>query len=346
MSQPAPNGSREAAQSAGLRYVCDEDPGIHRVRRGRGFSYVLPDGQVIRDKKERQRIKQIVIPPAWRDVWICPRPDGHILATGRDDRGRKQYCYHPRWREVRDTAKFDRMLHFGEALPELRARVDGDLRRHGLPPQRVLALVVRLLDETLIRVGNEEYAEANETYGLTTLRSEHVEVSSSKVVFDFVGKGGTERQVAFRDRRLARAVHQCHELGGQELFTYLDEDDELVTVGSAEVNDYLRDLVGEDVTAKDFRTWGGTSLVARVLAELGPAGSDKEAAGNVLTAIDAAAEQLGNTRAVCRQSYVHPSIPEAYFQGRLLDHWRVARSRQWLDRSEVTLLAVLKAEAA
>jgi DNA topoisomerase I len=332
----------ETADAAGLRYVNEDMPCIRRRRRGKGWEYTGPDGKRITDPKERQRIAGIVIPPAWKDVWICPRPDGHILAVGRDARGRKQYKYHPRWREVRDETKFHRLTDFGTALPDIRARTDKDLSARGLPREKVLALVVRLLDRTLIRVGNEEYAEENDAYGLTTLRHDHVEVNGSTVVFDFTGKGGAEREVALRDQRLARIVHQCHELGGQELFAYEDESGEVVDVGSAEVNDYLRDLTSDDFSAKEFRTWGGTVAAARTLVDLGEAVTKKEAEKNVLAAVDAAAERLGNTRAVCRSSYVHPAVPEAYLEGELLERWRRTRRSGALGRGERTVLAVLK----
>jgi DNA topoisomerase I len=333
----------QTANEAGLRYVSEDMPCIRRRRRGKGWQYLGVDGKTITDADERARIEAIAVPPAWTDVWICPRADGHILAVGRDARGRKQYRYHPRWREVRDETKFERMTEFGAVLPDIRNETDAHLRLRGLPREKVLALVVRLLDETLIRVGNDEYAEENESYGLTTLRQEHVDVNGATVVFDFAGKGGAERQVALKDARLARIVHQCHELGGQELFAYEDEEGSTVDVGSTDVNDYLRDLTADDYTAKDFRTWGGTVEAARTLAELGEPASRKEAEKNVLISIDRAAEKLGNTRAVCRSSYVHPSIPDAYLDGDLLDRWRKARSAGTLDRGERTVLALLRA---
>jgi DNA topoisomerase-1 len=332
----------EAASEAGLLYVTDEVPGIRRIRRGRGFSYVGPDGVVIQDEHERARIKEIAIPPAWTDVWICPRKEGHILATGRDARGRKQYCYHRKWRETRDGTKFHRLGTFGELLPDLRASVERDLLLPGLPPEKVLALVVSLLDETLIRVGNPEYAIANETYGLTTLGAEHVEVSSSRVVFDFNGKGGAPLQVALRDRRLARLVKQCHELGGQELFAYEDEGGALSSVGSDDVNDYLRALTGEDFSSKDFRTWGGTSVTTEALGGMGAAADEHQAESNILSAIDHAAEKLGNTREVCRDSYVHPVVPEAYRNGRLIERWKRTRAGKRMGRSERTVLGILQ----
>jgi DNA topoisomerase I len=337
-----------AADEADLYYVTDEIPGISRRRRGKGFSYHAPDGSTITDPGERARIEAIAIPPAWTDVWICPVPDGHILASGRDDRGRKQYRYHPRWREVRDTDKYDRLAAFGAMLPDLRRDLDGDLRRRGLPREKVLALVVQLLDATLIRVGNDAYAEANDSFGLTTLRPEHVEVSSTTVEFDFVGKGGVERQLAIRDQRLARIVKQCHELRGQDLFSYQGEDGEIVDVGSTDVNGYLREIAGADITAKHFRTWGGTVTAAETLLELTPpdtgsgTGTGRDADADVLAAIDAAADTLGNTRAVCRSCYVHPAVPDAYRDGTLHEAWRSSRETAWFRRAERTVLKVLE----
>ena len=301
--------SLEAAAAAGLRYVTDEMPCIRRRRRGRGWEYTDPAGRRITDADERRRIDAIAIPPAWTEVWICPDPDGHILATGRDARGRKQYRYHPHWREARDETKFDHLGDFGRALPDLRRSSRAELSRRGLPREKVLALVVCLLDRTLIRVGNDEYAVANDAYGLTTVRGDHVEVDRGRVVFDFRGKGGAQWEVALQDPRLARLVQQCDELGGYELFAYEDADGHIVDVDSSDVNEYLRELTGDDITSKDFRTWGGTVEAAATLVAMGEPGSRREADRNVLAAIDRAAERLGNTRAVARASYVHPGSP-------------------------------------
>ena len=330
----------EAAAEAGLRYVSDEQPGIRRRKRGSGFGYTKPDGSVITDPWERERIAAIAIPPAWTDIWICPRPDGHILATGRDAKGRKQYRYHPLWREVRDGDKFDNLAAFGRSLPELRRAVDADLKRKGMPREKVLGLVVKLLDDTLIRVGNEAYATDNESFGLTTLKRDHVEVDGSRMTFDFVGKSGMEHFIAFEDARLARIVHQCHELGGQDLFTY-KADGAAVDVTSSDVNAYLRELAGSAVTAKDFRTWGGTAVAAAALAVSRTPKSETQAEKAVLSAYDVAAEVLGNTRAVCRSCYVHPSIPEAYRSGDLHEAWRHARDTPTMDRKERTVLRLL-----
>jgi DNA topoisomerase-1 len=331
----------EVAEAAGLLYDTDSRPGIRRRRRGRGFSYVRPDGDPVSDR-DRRRIDALVIPPAWTDVWISPSPRGHIQATGRDQRGRKQYRYHDRWREVRDADKFDRLAVFGVLLPDLREQLDADLRRHGLPQERVLALVVRLLDDTLIRVGNSEYAADNDTYGLTTLRRRHVKATPSRVEFDFNGKGGIEHEVTVTDPRLARLVRRTSELGGQDLFTYEREDGGTATVTSSDVNDYLRSISHLDITAKDFRTWGGTVVATETLADLPLGDDDGDADANVLVAIDAAAAALRNTRTVCRNCYVHPAIPDAYRDGSLADRWRAARAGKRRSRGEQATLAILE----
>jgi DNA topoisomerase I len=331
-----------AAEEAGLRYTSDARPGIRRIRCGKGFRYVGPDGGPV-SPQAVERIRALVIPPAWTDVWICTDPRGHIQATGRDVRGRKQYRYHDRWRETRDADKYDRMADFGAGLTELRARVDADLARPGCGREHVLALVVRLLDETLVRVGNVEYACDNETYGLTTLRPSHVSLRPGRVTFEFVGKGGIEHDVTVADRRLSRLVGRCHELGGQDLFSYVDEDGAVCSVGSDDVNAYLRSHLGADSSAKDFRTWGGTVLVAEHLAA-GPPGPDlstSEADKALLAAIDEAAARLGNTRAVCRQSYMHPVVPEAHRNGALHETWGRVRSGTRLRRAERLVLELL-----
>ena len=331
-----------SAEAAGLHYVCDDSPGIRRRKRGTGFSYELPDGSVVTDPVERERIAALAIPPAWTDVWICPAPDGHILATGRDARGRKQYRYHPAWNRVRSEDKFSALPAFAELLPDLRRQVDGDLRRRGVPREKVLALVVRLLDRTLIRVGNESYAAANESYGLTTMLVDHVEVDGSAIVFDFVAKGGLARNVWIDDSQLARIVHQVSELGGQELFAYLDEG-EILNISSSDVNAYLQRHAGEGITAKHFRTWGGTVSAAGALAITRVPDTDAQADKAVLAAFDVAAEVLGNTRTVCRQSYVHPAVPESFRTGDLAEAWRHSRSTTHLDRIERTVQRALDA---
>jgi len=332
---------QEVAEAAGLRYTSDASPGIRRVRRGKGFSYQRSDGSRVAGT-DRDRIAALAIPPAWTDVWICPSAHGHIQATGRDVKGRKQYRYHDRWREVRDADKFDRLTVFGVLLPDLRAKLDADLRRRGLPRERVLALVVRLLDETLIRVGNSEYAADNDTYGLTTLRRRHVKTTANRVEFDFVGKSGVEHDVTVSDPQLARLVRKTSDLGGQDLFTYEDEARGTAIVTSSDVNDYLRSLASVDITAKDFRTWGGTVIATETLAQLGPPDDEREADANVLVAVDAAAEALGNTRTVCRTCYIHPAVPEAYRDGSLTDLWKRSRSVAGRSRSEQATLAVLE----
>jgi DNA topoisomerase I len=332
-----------AAEAAGLRYVTDAEPGIGRRRRGRGFSYHRADGTTVRDQRVVDRITALAVPPAWTDVWICADPAGHLQATGRDAKGRKQYRYHPRWRAVRDENKFARLLLFGESLPALRERVDAVLRHPGLPREKVLAVVVRLLDETLIRVGNREYAEDNDSYGLTTITTEHVDVGWTQVTFDFVGKGGVAHEITVSDPRLARIIRLCHELGGQVLFGYHDDEGATVDLTSAHVNQYLREVVGSVVSAKDFRTWGGTVTVTEHLGGFDPPASDRQADQAILDAVDVAAEQLRNTRAVCRSSYIHPAVLDAYRDGSLADHWKRSRSAGRLSRAERAALAVLRA---
>lgn len=325
--------SLATADEAGLSYVSDEAVGITRRRRGKGFSYTMPDGTPLSDPGERTRIAALAVPPAWTDVWICPAPDGHILATGRDDRGRKQYRYHPEWSRVRSEDKFGALPAFAASLPRLRERLDADLRRRNLPRQKVLALVVRLLDQTLIRVGNEAYAAENESYGLTTMLPDHVDVDGACIAFDFTAKGGLARNVYVSDTRLAKVVRQVSELGGQDLFTYQTEG-AIADVTSTDVNVYLREVVGEGVTAKHFRTWGGTVSAAAALGITRPPESDAQADKAVLAAFDIAAEVLGNTRTVCRESYVHPAIPDAFRSGLLAELWPRSRATRYLDRRE------------
>jgi DNA topoisomerase I len=315
---PAAPPPHESAASAGLRYVNDGSPGIRRKRAGSGFSYVDPEGTRITDKKTLERIRKLAIPPAYTDVWICPSPNGHIQATGRDARGRKQYRYHPKWREVRDETKFGRMVAFSEVLPKIRARVEADLALPGLPREKVLATVVRLLECTNIRVGNDEYARANGSYGLTTLRDKHVEVSGGSLRFSFKGKSGKTHEVELTDRRLARIVRRCREVPGEELFQYLDDEGGRQTIGSGDVNDYLREISGQEFTAKDFRTWAGTLLAVAALRELGPMDTEREAKSAIVKAVDRVADQLNNTRAVCRKYYVHPTVFETYLAGTML----------------------------
>ena len=331
-----------AAKGAGLRYVSDERPGIARQKAARGFRYLAPDGEPIRDERTLARIKALAIPPAWTDVWICPDPRGHVQATGRDAKGRKQYRYHPRWREVRDETKYTRLIAFGQSLPRLRERVAADLARPGVSRAKVLAAVVRLLETTLIRVGNEEYTRANGSFGLTTLQDEHVAVDGSRLEFRFRGKSGIEQEVDLRDGRLARIVKRCQELPGQDLFQYEDEDGGVHRVTSEDVNAYLHEVLGEEFTAKDFRTWAGTVLAAQALAEFGEFDSEAQAKRHVVAAIEAVASRLGNTRAVSRKCYVHPAVVDAYLDGTL----RETLQRRIEDELEEDLHLLPPAEAA
>jgi DNA topoisomerase I len=306
-----------SAKEAGLRYVSDAKPGIKRKKAGKGFIYIDAEGKRVRDSETLKRIRSLVIPPAWTDVWICADPRGHLQATGRDARGRKQSRYHPRWRAVRDETKYERMLLFGTALRSIRTRLEEDLALPGLPRNKVLATIVRLMERTLIRVGNDEYARQNHSYGLTTMRTKHVQVNGSTVVFSFRGKSGKSHTVGVEDRRLARIVRQCQDLPGYELFEYLDESGETHKIDSSDVNDYLRSISGEDFTAKDFRTWAGTVLASLALREFDEFTSETQAKKNVVEAIKAVAQRLGNTPAVCRKCYVHPAVLECYLTGKL-----------------------------
>lgn len=302
---------------AGLRYVNDDDPGLTRVRAGAGFSYRDADGAPIRDEATLARIRGLVIPPAWTHVWICPSPRGHIQATGRDQKGRKQYRYHPDFRENREGAKYERMIAFGRALPRLRTRVEADLARRGLSRDKVLAAVVRVMELTLIRVGNEAYAKENKSFGLTTLRDRHARITSTGAMFEFRGKSGKVHRTGVRDRRLARIVKACQDIPGQRLFQYLDDDGQRRPVESADVNAYVREAMGEDFSAKDFRTWAGTLAAARGLVQRAKCASATEAKRNVQTCVKAVAGLLGNTASVCRAAYIHPLVLEAYERGSL-----------------------------
>jgi DNA topoisomerase-1 len=316
MAIPAPD-MLEAAKEAGLRYATDERPGIRRQKHARGFRYVDPDGKAVTDARELKRVKRLAIPPAWTEVWIATDPRAHLQATGRDAKGRKQYRYHERFREVRDEAKYERMLEFAHALPRIRVRVDSDLGASGLPKEKVLATIVRLLETTLIRVGNAEYAKDNDSFGLTTLREKHVEVDGARVRFRFRGKSGKDHDVDVRDRRVARVIEELQELPGQELFIYLDEDGEVRRVDSDDVNAYLREIAGKDFTAKDFRTWAGTVLAAHSLAAIEPVENIRHARRNITAAVERVAARLGNTPAICRKCYIHPAIVESYIDGDL-----------------------------
>ena len=306
----------ESAAAAGLRYVTDTMPGIRRERRGKAFVFVAPDGQPVLDQEELRRFASLVIPPAWTDVWICASERGHLQVTARDARGRKQYRYHPVYRRVRDETKFGRMLYFSEILQGIRERVEHDIALPGHSREKVLATLVSLLEKTLIRVGTDEYAKENGSYGLTTMKRRHVAVKGATLRFEFKGKSGVPHTVAVADRRIARIVQRCQELPGQELFQYLDDEGRRQSIDAVDINDYLREISGgRDITAKDFRTWAGTMLAAKALRELGPASSDKQAKSNIVKAIDEVAKRLGNTRAVCRKYYVHPALLDAYMRG-------------------------------
>ncbi|HEX4630739.1 MAG TPA: DNA topoisomerase IB [Chthoniobacterales bacterium] len=309
----------EVAEEAGLRYVNDEQPGYTRKAKGDDFDYFDTEGKRIRDETRLLRIKRLAIPPAYKHVWICPSANGHIQATARDARGRKQYRYHERWRAVRDENKYDRMLVFGKALPKIRRRVNRDLRRRGLPREKVLATVVQLLERTFIRVGNEEYAKENKSFGLTTLRNRHVDVTATKLKFSFRGKSGKDHEVDVTDRRLAKIIRQLQDLPGQEVFQYLNENEERRKVTSEDVNEYLREITGEEFTAKDFRTWAGTVLAAMALNAQEAFENKSQAKKNVKDAISAVAKILGNTPAVCRKCYVHPAVLETYLDGAMIE---------------------------
>ncbi|MEO8226443.1 MAG: DNA topoisomerase IB [Gemmatimonadota bacterium] len=335
---------QESADAAGLRYVTDTKPGITRQKSGSGFRYVGADGKPIRDEATLARIRSLVIPPAYTDVWICPNPKGHIQATGRDARTRKQYRYHAKWRDVRDETKFGRMMAFSEALPAIRKRVDADMNRPDLPREKVLATVVRLLERTQIRVGNDEYAKSNRSFGLTTLRDQHVEITGSLLRFEFRGKSGKMHSVKLSDRRLARIVRQCQDIPGRELFQYIDEDGERCTIDSGDVNDYLREISGDDFTAKDFRTWKGTMLAAEALSKRDEASTEKERKASIVQAVDEVAQQLNNTRAVCRKYYVHPAVFESYLAGDLGDLLRAAgKGDGTLEPHEAAVMTLLRA---
>jgi DNA topoisomerase-1 len=310
-----------AAAEAHLHYVNDGTPGIsrHPTREDKVFTYRHPSGKPVRDEATIGRIRKLAIPPAYRDVWICCDANGHLQATGRDARGRRQYRYHPRWREVRDEAKFGHMMVFAKVLPEIRRRVDADLSLQGLPREKVLAAIVRLLETTLMRVGNEEYAQSNDSFGITTLRNRHVRVRGKSITFDFRGKHGVTHHIDLQDARLARIVGTCQHLPGQELFQFIDQDDVKHAVGSSDVNRYLQEISGADITAKDFRTWAGTNLAALALQELAAATEPLPPKKSVLRAVESVSKLLGNTPAICRKCYIHPAIFEGYLDGSLLD---------------------------
>ena len=345
------NDPEVSAEEAGLRYMTDDGPGVTRRRAGKRFHYIGTDGTRITDPARVAWFDGLAIPPAWTDVWISPIKRGHIQATGRDARGRKQYRYHPRWREVRDEAKYGKLVEFARALPRIRRRTERDLRRRGLPREKVLALVVRLLEETLIRVGNEEYVRENKSFGLSTLRDRHVTVKGERLRFRFRGKAGKDHEIGLRDRRLARLVKQCQEIPGQELFQYYDADGNRVDVTSGDVNDYLREISGDDFTAKDFRTWAGTVAAAMALQEFLEVDDDAGRKKAVVDAIERVAERLGNTPTVCRACYVHPEVVERYLDGTMVDALArqatgVGRGAHALKAEEAAVLGLLQARLA
>lgn len=322
---PEPNATtenvidpRDAAETAGLRYVSDEEPGIRRKKSGTGFTYTGPDGRKIDDKATLERIRSLAIPPAYTDVWICTKANGHIQATGRDAKGRKQYRYHPAFREVRESTKYEHMLEFARGLPAIRKTIDEHMSLRGLPREKVLATVVHLLENTLIRVGNSDYVKQNKSYGLTTLRDPHVKVEGGELRFQFKGKSGKTWRLQVKDRRIARIVKACQDLPGQDLFQYLDENGEQQSITSADVNTYLKEITGSEITAKDFRTWAGTVLAALALAEFEEFDSDAKAKKNIRAAIEKVSARLGNTPSICRKCYVHPEVFDAYLDGGLL----------------------------
>jgi DNA topoisomerase-1 len=339
---------RAAAKAAKLRYVRSTDTGFGRRRRGKAFTYLRPTGQKLRDAATVARIDSLAIPPAWRDVWICPSPRGHLQATGRDAKGRKQYRYHPRWREAQDQLKYERSIAFAKALPKIRRAVARDLRKRGLPREKVLAATVKLLETTLIRVGNDEYARDNQSFGLTTMRDEHVKIRGATLRFDFRGKHGKEHEIDLEDSRLAKIVRACRDLPGQELFQYVDEAGKVCDVGSGDVNDYLRAISGDDFTAKDFRTWAGTALAAQALQEFQDFDTKAAAKRNITRAIEHVAERLGNTQAICRKSYVHPAVIDAYMERSLVKTLKRRTERELrgalhrLSSEEAAVLALLQ----
>ncbi len=337
----APTPPPLAARQAGLGYVSDERPGITRRPRGKGFAYLTSAGGAVRAPETLRRIRSLIIPPAWTDVWICPLENGHIQATGRDARGRKQYRYHPRWHEVRDEAKYNRVLAFGEALPRIRRRVAADLRRRGMSREKVLATIVRLLETSLIRVGNDEYAQQNGSYGLTTLHNRHAKVRGTQITFEFKGKSGKSHRIDVRDSQLAKLVRRCQELPGQDLFGFVDEDGAVRDVTSDDVNAYLRDIAGDEFSAKDFRTWAGTILAAIALREFDEFTSERQAKRNITQAVQAVAKMLGNTPAICRRCYVHPSVLDGYLAGQT-----IATLQQSADQRLRGSLARLRPEEA
>jgi DNA topoisomerase-1 len=337
---------REAADDAGLTYVTDGEPGYQRRRAGKGFTYRDADGTPVTDPRTLKRIRSLVIPPAWSDVWICARADGHLQATGRDARGRKQYRYHPKFREVREGAKYEHLTAFAEALPKIRRTVAEHMAMRGLPREKVLATIVHLLETTLIRIGNTDYARQNRSYGLTTLQNPHVRIEGPELRFQFIGKSGKSWRLSIRDRRVAKVVKACQDLPGPQLFQYVDDEGERRAVTSSDVNAYLHEITGQDITAKDFRTWAGTVLAAMALKEIGAAENQTRAKKNIRAAIGRVAERLGNTVTICRKCYVHPEVVTGYLGGTLVDDIEKAatgrrRAPEGLEAEEAAVFAYL-----
>jgi len=341
---------KQSAAAAGLRYVSDDSPGITRKSRGAGFRYYDAEDKPLTNTAELKRIRALAIPPAWKEVWICPRPNGHLQATGLDSKGRKQYRYHANWRKVRDAAKYEHVMSFARALPKIRARVDNDLQLPGLCREKVIATIVKLLELSLIRIGNDEYARENQSFGLTTMRNRHVEIAGSTLMFEFRGKSGKQHKIAVSDRRLAKIVRKCQELPGQRLFEYQDSDGKPAIICSDDVNDYLQAISGEPFSAKDFRTWAGTVLAAIALNQMEEVDSKAAAKRNVVTAVAAVSRMLGNTAAICRKCYIHPAVIMKYMNGSLARALRVKADSEIsehlhdLKPEEAAVLALLREE--
>jgi DNA topoisomerase I len=346
---PTPSDPREAAEAAGLVYVSDEERGIRRERKGDSFVYFKPNGDPLTDEATLERIRKLAIPPAYQDVWICPRANGHLQATGRDARGRKQYRYHPQFRELRESTKYEHMMEFAQALPAVRAKLAEHMALRGLPREKVLATVVHLLETTLIRVGNDDYAKENKSYGLTTLRNPHVKVDGSELRFQFKGKSGKMWRLQVKDRRIAKIVRACQDLPGQRLFQYTDENGEVREVTSADVNAYLREITGRDITAKDFRTWAGTVMAALALQEFEAFDTKATQKKNLKDAIERVSSRLGNTPTICRKCYIHPEVLNAYIEGDLVLEIKEQVEEELRDRlaqlrpEEAAVLAMLQA---
>jgi DNA topoisomerase-1 len=340
---------KDAAESAGLRYVSDDRPGVRRKKSGKGFSYARPDGTKLSDAHVLERIRSLAIPPAWTSVWICPFADGHVQAIGRDAKGRKQYRYHPLFREVRESTKYEHVVAFADALPRVRTKVRRHMTLRGLPRKKVLATVVHLLETTLIRIGNDDYAKQNKSFGLTTLRNRHAAVDGSEVRFRFIGKSGKQWSLKVKDRRVAKIIKACQELPGQDLLQYLDQDGKQQNVTSADVNAYLKEITGQDITAKDFRTWAGTVLAALALKEVESFDTAAQAKRNLRAAIERVAARLGNTPAICRKCYVHPEVLNSYLDGSLVLEIKSQVESELRDKitglqpEEAAVLALLRA---